>query len=288
MAGSLHRADASPFGEKGAGVALMALWLALVGPAAAAPAETINPAPTAADWAALGKLPDWSGVWGPDVPDQDRQLHSNIPPWTPKAARQIAQLEADEKAGHPRGLFVPCFPEAMPSWMLVGHNPLEILFTPGRVTVLGESDGTRLRRIYTDGRDHPADPDLTFHGHSIGHWEGDTLVVDTVAILPQSYVAVSEAVGLPSNGDMHIVERIHLAGPNTLHDDMVITAPKILTAPWKTTRSFYRERERKFDIVEGECELGLVMDGTDKDGNSIFVPIPHTEEGNAILQDKRP
>ena len=268
----------------GAGLSLA--LLAASAAAAAAPAEPINPPPTPADWTALGKLPDWSGVWGPDVPDQDKQLHSNIPPWTPKAAKEIAAMAADEKAGHPHGLFVPCFPEAMPSWFLVGHNPMEILFTPGRVTMLGESDGTRLRRIYTDGRGHPADADLTFHGHSIGHWEGDTLVVDTVAILPQSYVAISEAVGAPSNGDMHIVERIHLAGPNTLHDDMTITAPKILTAPWKTTRAFYRERERKYDIVEGECELGLVMDGKDKYGNSIFVPIPHTDEGNAVLQGK--
>jgi hypothetical protein len=261
--------------------------LAAAPPAFAAPAaaEPINPAPTAADWAALGKLPDWSGVWGPDIPDQDKQLHSNTPPWTPKAAALVARMQAEEKAGHPRGLFVPCFPEAMPAWMLISHNPMEILFTPGRVTMLGESDSTRLRRIYTDGRPHPADPDLTFHGHSIGHWEGDTLVVDTVGVLPQTYVAVSEAVGVPNDGDMHIIERIHLAGPDTLHDDLTITAPKILTAPWKTTRSWYRERERKYDIVEGVCELGQVTDGVDEDGNSIFAPVPH-KDGNAVLPDR--
>ena len=46
--------------------------------------------------------------------------------------------------------------------MLVTHNSMEILFTPGRVTLLGESDGNRLRRIYTDGRTHPADPNRLF------------------------------------------------------------------------------------------------------------------------------
>ena len=61
--------------------------------------------------------------------------------------------------------------------------------------MLGESDGNRLRRIYTDGRSHPETPDPSFHGHSIGHWEGDTLVVDTVDILPQAPLAISEAVG---------------------------------------------------------------------------------------------
>ena len=97
--------------------------------------------------------------------------------------------------------------------MLVTHNAMEILFTPGRVTMLGESDGNRLRQIYTDGRGHPDDEELTFHGHSIGRWEGDTLVVETVNVLPQAYIAVSEAAGVANDGDMKIMERIHLAGP---------------------------------------------------------------------------
>src|ERR1700749_2169368 len=97
---------------------------------------------------------------------------ANDPPsWNPKAAAQIAKLAAAEKAGDPKGLFVNCLPESMPSWMLITHNALEFLYAAGRVTVLGESDGNRLRRIYTDGRPHPADPDPPFHGPSIGHWE---------------------------------------------------------------------------------------------------------------------
>jgi len=191
---------------------------------AAAVDSTINPPPKAADWAALAQLPDWSGVWTPSLSDQRKRMRGPIP-WTPAAAAQVGKLEAAEKAGNPKGLFVNCLPEAMPSWMLITHNAMEFLFTPGRVTILGESDGNRLRRIYTDGRPHPADPDPTFHGHSIGHWEGQTLVVDTIGILPETYIAPSEAVGLPNNGDMHVVERIHLVGPDILQDDLEITAP---------------------------------------------------------------
>ena len=113
--------------------------------------------PKAGDWAGLGKLPDWSGAWIPNVQDQNAQVHGNPAPWTPAAAKQIAFLEAEEKAGRPVGLFTNCLPEAMPSWMLITHNPMEFLFTPGRVTVLGESDSNRLRRIWTDGRPHPSD-----------------------------------------------------------------------------------------------------------------------------------
>jgi hypothetical protein len=242
--------------------------------AAAAPVDdAVNPPPAAKDWAALASLPDWSGVWTPDQRGQNAEISRNPTPWTPKAAEQVKRLVAEETAGRPKGLFVDCLPEGMPSWMLVTHNALEFDFTPGRVTILGESDGSRLRRIYTDGRPHPADPDPTFHGHSIGHWEGGTLVVDTIGVLPETYIAISEAVGLPNNGDLHVIEHIHLAGPDTLHDDLEIIAPHVLSAPWKTTRAYYRQRARKYDIVEGECAQGSFSERVDKDGNSVFVPI---------------
>jgi hypothetical protein len=166
--------------------------------------------------------------------------------------------------------------------MLVTHNAMEILFTPGRVTMLGESDGNRIRRIYTDGRRHPEVSDPTFHGHSVGHWEGDTLVVDTVDIIPQAPLAVSEAAGLPNNGDMHVIERIHLADKDILQDDLEITAPKILTKPWKTTRIFFRQRARKFDIVEGVCATGDLVERVDADGDHIFVPVEKSIWGNTV------
>lgn len=228
-----------------------------------------------ASWADLGKLPDWSGVWVPDQRDQDAQVRTNPTPWNAKAAKEVAHLEAEEEAGRPKGLFTNCLPEAMPSWMLISHNAMEILFTPGRVTMLGESDGNRLRRIYTDGRGHPDDPDLTFFGHSVGHWEGQTLVVDTIGVLPQAYVAVSEAVGIPNNGDLHVTEHIHLAGPDTLADDLEITAPHVLSRPWKTTRLFHRAKGPGGDIEEGVCLQGGFAQQRDENGDDVFVPLPH-------------
>ena len=244
--------------------------------------SAINPPPTARDWADLAKLPDWSGVWNPKITDQFAQMKTNPPPWTPKAAAQVARMAAEERAGRPPPIFVNCLPEGMPSWMLVTHNAMEILFTPGRVTMLGESDGNRLRRIYTDGRSHPDSPDPTFHGHSIGHWEGQTLVIDTVGVAPQAYLAISEAVGLPNNGDLRVVERLHLEGPDVMHDDLEITAPKLLTRPWKTTRIFFRQRARKFDIVEGVCLEGSFRQTVDADGNSVYAPIRYDVGGNRI------
>ena len=252
---------------------------------AAEPAKekpVINPPPTAKDWADLAKLPDWTGSWNPKITDQDAQVKTNMPPWNAKAAEFIKFQLAEEKAGRPPPLFVNCLPEAMPAWMLVTHNSMEILFTPGRVTLLGESDGSRLRRIYTDGRPHPADPDPTFHGHSIGRWDGNALVVDTVGVVPQALIAVSEAAGVPNNGDMRINERFYLADKDVLHVDLEITAPKVLTKPWKTTRIYFRQRAQKYDIVEGVCLEGYFKPGVDKNGYEIYIPVQHDVGGNRV------
>jgi hypothetical protein len=256
------------------------LIVALFGVAARAaePASgPINPAPTAKDWADLAALPDWSGVWFPESWRDTTARHP--PPWRPEVIKDVEALEALEKAGHPKGLYVDCLPEGMPSFMIMTIATTEFLFTPGRVTILNEFDGNRQRRIYTDGRGHPEDPDPTFNGHSIGRWEDGTLMVDTVGLLPETYLPVSQAVGIPNDGDMHIVERIHLAQPDHLVDEMTIEAPHVLAAPWKVTRNFIRSRERRYDIVEASCRQGDFTEGKDAQGHAAFLPIEHTEDG---------
>ena len=216
------------------------------------------------------------GVWIPDQRDQGQQIAGNPAPWQPQILAQVQHLQAEERAGRPFLVLKGCLPHGMPTLMLITHNAFELLETPGRVTLLGEGEGNELRRIYTDGRKHPDDPDPGLFGHSIGHWEGETLVVDTVGISPEAFIAVSEAVGIPNNGDMHIVERIHLAGPKTLHDDLTITAPKVFTRPWQTTRVYGRT---DFDIAEGECVVGNFKSGKDSNGNSVFISRERRDDG---------
>ena len=224
--------------------------------------------------------PDLSGVWLPDIKDQKRQETANMPPWKPSILQQVQHLVAEEKAGRPFLVLSHCLPHGMPSWMLMTHNAFELLVTPGRITMLGEVDGNRMRRIYMDGRKPPEDPDPSLHGYSIGHWDGDTLAIDTTSIVPQAYIAISEAAGIPNDGDMHILERIHLPKPDVLYDDLEITAPKVLSATWKTTRIFRRYPERHYEITEGECAQEDLTAGKDQFGNDIFVPNAQNPDGS--------
>ena len=76
------------------------------------------------------------------------------------------------------------------------------------------------RQIFTDGREHPEDPDLTFNGHSIGHWEGDTLVVDTVGFTTDTSLGNQ---GQRHSEKMRIVERFRLAEPDRLEVETTIS-----------------------------------------------------------------
>jgi hypothetical protein len=232
------------------------------------------------------KLPDWSGLWLPDRSNPKATWGTGEPTWTAEAQKQMEALKAAEKAGVPKNVYVDCLPEGMPSFVIMTLNAFEFLFTPGRVTILGEFDGNRTRRIYTDGRPHPADPDLTFNGHSVGHWEKDTLVVDTIGILPQVFLPRGQALALPNNGDMHIVERIVPVGKDALRFDLEISAPRMLAQPWKITRTFVRQADRKAEIVEASCRQGDFAIAKDELGNDIFVAIPH-EQGGAPLPFER-
>lgn len=245
-------------------------------------AAQILRAPTAEDWTAIANLPDLGGTWSPDIRDQYAQEKSNPPPWKPEILPQVEALLEQERAGEPKGLFVNCLPHGSPSLMAITHDALEFLVTPGRVTVLGEGDGNRIRRIWTDGRPLPDDPDPTFDGYSVGQWADGALLVETIGILPQVYVAISESVGIPNNGGMTVRERLHLLDADTLAVDMEVDAPEILDGTWTTRRLFHRRRERSHEILQGVCRQGDFIEATDAWGNAVFEPAHHDGQGNLL------
>ena len=125
--------------------------------------------------------------------------------------------------------------------------PIEFLFTPGRVTIFAETY-SQARRIYTDGRTLPEDPDFLFNGSSVGRWDGDTLIVDTVGFSPVTEISP----GIPHSEAMRIHERIWLESPTSLRIETTITDPEVLAEPF-VQQATYR-KEPTWNIREYVCE----------------------------------
>jgi hypothetical protein len=118
----------------------------------------------------------------------------------------------------------------------------------GRVIMYFEYDHF-VREIFTDGRTHPDDLDPSWMGHAIGHYEGDTLVVDTVGFNDKTWL---DRIGHPHSDQLHLVERIHRVNHDTLQDDITIDDPKAYTKPWNAQLVFQLRAD--WDIGEFICE----------------------------------
>jgi hypothetical protein len=201
---------------------------------------------TAPRYASLDSLPDWSGIWTPNF--NILVSRGEQPSLTPAAAAAYkARQEADARNEEPATDSANCVPPGMPTVMIQPYD-IEFLFTPGRVTIIQEAY-MQVRRVFTDGRSHPDKLDLTFNGHSIGHWEGDTLIVDTVGLGHDRPLGF----GFLNHGpQLRVVERIRLTAPDTLEDQMTLSDPDMLTKPWHPVYTFTRHRE--WDQLEYVCE----------------------------------
>jgi hypothetical protein len=231
----------------GTRVPTMVLALVCLGNAATCFADTA--------YARLARLPDWSGMWENvswihfTEPRQDKKpLAPNPPPLNAEyAARFNAALDA-ARAGKPiNDPTANCVWPGTPR-IIVSPYPSEFLFTPGRVTIIYEYM-SQVRRIRTDGSPHPANLDPSYNGDSIGHWEGGTLLVDTVGLRDDT---MYENTGLPHSDALHVVERIHLIGPDELVDEITFTDPKALTRSW--TANWHYKRHRDWTFLDYVCE----------------------------------
>ena len=131
---------------------------------------------------------------------------------------------------------------------------MEIVQTPGRVLMLFEFSHF-IRQIYTDGRKHNTDLGPTWMGDSIGHWDGDTLVVDTIGFNDKTWL---DRAGHPHSTDLHLVERIRRVDQTTLEDDLTIEDPKAYTKPWGGQLMF--QLHPTWNITEMVCEDNVNFD----------------------------
>jgi hypothetical protein len=256
-------------------VTVAVLFVAAAAGSMASAQQAITKKPTAEEWAALAKLPDFNGVWergggggrgGAAAPAGQRGAAAPAGrgaggrgggiQLTPEYEAKRAAYKAPEDSETAN-----CLPPGMPGIMTQPY-PMEFLLTPGKVTIVIEAY-TQVRHIYTDGRKLPEDPDPKFFGTSVGRWEGDTLVVESVGFAPH----LTLTGGVPHSGKMKIVERFRLADPENMSIETTITDPVALLAPITSNANLRRHRE--WTITEYICEENN-RNAVDSTGKSII------------------
>ena len=246
-------------------------WLLVTAAVAAPHSASAQAAPKGSpqgdSWESIAKLPDWSGIW--EVGGGGPRGAGEPPQFTPAYAAKLKDYQDKQKSGEIEdGPSANCVPNGMPSIMSQPY-PLEILLTPGKITMVIEAY-SQWRQIFTDGRAHPEDPDLTWNGHSTGRWEGDALVVDTVGFATDTSLGNA---GMRHSDKMHIVERVRLSAPDVLTIETTITDPEALTKAWTSTRNYGRHRDwtlaeyvcqqnnRNFTTEDGKAGVNLKREG---------------------------
>jgi hypothetical protein len=182
------------------------------------------PAPRMAD----GK-PDLTGIWRqPDGVKYTDNIDADLKPgevllqpWAAAVYKQRRDtLSKDNPVGH-------CELPGVPQMDAVPY-PYKILQYPGLVVILYEAFAT-FRQIFTDGRALPKDPNPTWMGYSVGHWEGDTLVVDSEGFNDKTWI---DTGGHPHTEALHVTERFHRADFGHIDLQITINDPKTYTKPW--------------------------------------------------------
>jgi len=215
--------------------------------------------------------PDISGEWEPKMPPTAReysgysfashkdvvplmtpwgkeQYQKNKPSWGP-----LAVVDSTDPVNPTTGKEIGCFPTGVPR-IWVHPFPTKIVQTPGVVYFLYEF-AHHVREIYTnEGRQHPKDLDPSWMGNSVGWWEGNTLVIDSVGFNDKTWV---DRAGLPHSDQMHVIERISRPEHDKLRVDITVDDPKTYTRTWSGFREL--EFEPNWHITEMICEDNITF-----------------------------
>ena len=232
--------------HRGLVVAVLALAIALpLLVAAAVPTRSAQPDNASGG---PGSLPDWSGWWYLDLEPHETPGTRYLikAPFRPEIAAKLRAVNATREPGSDQdGTLkqLQCQPDRFTGISGGFAEDIEFLFTPGRVTVLNESG--LVRRIFT-GAERPDEAEATDSGLSTGHWEGQTLVVETHALNPNARFGPNWP-GVPKIGrNVRVTERITLRNENTLEIALRMQAPDLFTEPFAVTLVYLRDRGHRF------------------------------------------
>lgn len=223
---------------------------------------------------AFAKLPDWSGIWELDAfagqadgqqfsAEGQRRLKEYAaalrPSFTPEYQAKYDEIRKKIEAAiaadpaHPPVTHDPlCGPPPFPAISTPGMYQWRV--TPEETTFI--STVGAVRTIYTDGRSHPPKDELwpTLMGDSVGHWEGDTLVVDTIATRKRLYMGELSGFFVPMSDQLHFTERIRRLDRDHMQIDYTVEDPVALTKPIHAVIVHTRVTDFNRMIEETDCE----------------------------------
>jgi hypothetical protein len=205
--------------------------------------------------------PDFTGVWagpgfthqeGPndtDTPQLRNFDPAKMPPFISGGeALFYRHRTGDLKIDDPIAL---CLPYGFTSQILVPYAQ-EWIQAPGWMVVRHEFQNNFSRAIPLDGRPHPKDVELTWGGQSVGHWEGDTLVIDTVGIKAWPLGAHGHPTGSIWHSDaIHVIEKLKYVSVRVVSYEVTIDDPKIWIRPW--SEEFHMVRHPTWNLLEYVC-----------------------------------
>ena len=173
----------------------------------------------------------FDGIWNKA---QGSLRYSQAPPFTPAAKAKFDNLRPQDDPG------ARCTESGAPR-VMISPYPLEIVARENHILIVSEFNHV-VRRIWTDQAKHDPDPDPSFYGDNVVHWEGDTMVVDTVGFNGRNYL---DPAGDPMSPSLHMVERWRLQDVDTLQIEFTFEDPKNYTKPWTSVQTYLRKSDWK-------------------------------------------
>jgi hypothetical protein len=201
--------------------------------------------------AASGK-PDLSGIWVTPDNDQFQNLmagqKSQEVPYQPWAKALAEQRERDDHKDDPLAL---CLPPGVPRINTNVFHPFKILQLPLETVILYETSANEVfREIFTDGRPLPKDPQPSWKGYSIGTWDGEIFVVDTIGFNDRGWIDTGK--GRPQTEALHVTERFHRLDFGNMEIGVTIDDPKAYTRPWSSVIKVHLVPDS--ELLETVCE----------------------------------
>ncbi|MBZ5579703.1 MAG: hypothetical protein LAP40_24370 [Acidobacteriia bacterium] len=204
-----------------------------------------GPTPHAADG-----HPDLSGNWEPNAIGANVDMVRDLArtgatvPFQPWAEKLYNERKANISKDDPEAR---CLPPGVPR-MSTTPYPFRIVQTPNLTVIVYEGGAHIWRQIFTDGRKHSEDPNPSWLGESIGHWEDDTFVVDTVGNNGKTWIDES---GLPTSDALHVIERFKRIDLGHMEIEHTVDDPKVYTKPWNFTT---HPSMLKGELIEYICQ----------------------------------